>query len=258
MTTALPAAGDQADSALLGGVLMRVEGTPPRYTPSMLVALHKPMNVLCQFTDRSATPRPTLASFGLPKGIYAAGRLDFDSEGLLLLTDDGALVAAIGSPKFDWPKSYLVQVEGQPSDEALQRLRDGVVLNDGRTKPADAGAIDAPTWLPPRVPPVRVRQTVPDAWIRLVLREGRNRQVRRMTAAVGLPTLRLVREAIGPYALDGLLPGQWRELAAPEIDTRAARVGAPRAATTSRRESESHRALPPAQGLIRPWKRDGR
>jgi 23S rRNA pseudouridine2457 synthase len=178
----------------------------------MLVAFHKPMNVLCQFTDRSATPRPTLAGFGLPKGIYAAGRLDFDSEGLLLLTDDGALVAAIGSPKFDWPKSYLVQVEGQPSDDALQRLRDGVVLNDGLTKPADVDAVEAPTWLPPRVPPVRVRQSVPDGWIRLVLREGRNRQVRRMTAAVGLPTLRLVRVAIGNWRLEDLQPGVSRTL----------------------------------------------
>lgn len=178
------------------------------------------MNVLCQFTDRSVPPRPTLAGFGLPKGVYAAGRLDFDSEGLLLLTDDGALVAAIGSPKFDWPKTYLVQVEGLPSADALRRLREGLLLKDGATKPAECAVIDAPAWLPPRDPPVRVRQTVPDAWLRLTLREGRNRQVRRMTAAVGLPTLRLVRVGIGPYALDGLVAGAWRELAAPQATAR--------------------------------------
>jgi len=189
----------------------------------MLVAFHKPMSVLCQFTDRSLPPRPTLAGFGLPKGVYAAGRLDFDSEGLLLLTDDGALVAAIGSPKFDWPKTYLVQVEGRPTEEALQRLRAGLVLNDGPTKPAEAQAVEVPAWLPPRVPPVRVRQTVPDGWLRLTIREGRNRQVRRMTAAVGLPTLRLVRVAIGPYALDGLAAGQWREMEAPGLPQRDSR-----------------------------------
>jgi 23S rRNA pseudouridine2457 synthase len=181
----------------------------------MLIALHKPMHVLCQFTDRSVPPRRTLAGFGLPRGVYAAGRLDFDSEGLLLLTDDGALVAAIASPESGWPKTYLVQVEGRPTPEALQRLRTGIVLNDGPTRPAEVEAIDPPDGLPPRMPPVRVRRTVPDAWLRLTLREGRNRQVRRMTAAVGLPTLRLVREAIGPYRLDGLAAGQWRELPPP-------------------------------------------
>ncbi len=227
------------------------------------MAFHKPMNVLCQFTDRSVPPRPTLAGFGLPKGVYAAGRLDFDSEGLLLLTDDGALVAAIGSPKFDWPKTYLVQVEGTPTDEALQRLRDGLELNDGPTKPAEVALIEAPAWLPPRDPPVRVRQTVPDAWLRLVIREGRNRQVRRMTAAVGLPTLRLVREAIGPYTLEGLAAGQWREAAAPELPARLRRSGAPRVATHSTRGSSPEAGSGPSRsaarpGLIRPWKRDGR
>ena len=219
----------------------------------MLVTFHKPMNVLCQFTDRSAPPRPTLAGFGLPKQVYAAGRLDFDSEGLLLLTDDGALVAAIGSPKFDWPKTYLVQVEGTPTADALQRLRQGVVLNDGPTRPVEVETIDAPAWLPPRDPPVRIRQTVPDAWLRLTIREGRNRQVRRMTAAVGLPTLRLVREAIGPYRLDSLVAGQWREVAAPELPARLQRSGAPRAATQGAPMPVSLRS-----GLIRPWKRDGR
>lgn len=233
----------------------------------MLVAFHKPMNVLCQFTDRSVPPRPTLAGFGLPKGVYAAGRLDADSEGLLLLTDDGALVAAIGSPKFDWPKTYLVQVEGVPGDDALQRLREGLVLNDRPTKPAEVARVDVPAWLPPRVPPVRVRQTVPDAWLRLVIREGRNRQVRRMTAAVGLPTLRLVRVAIGPYALEGLAAGEWREVPAPELPARLRRSGAPRAATHSARSTPTDEGRPAASprppaaarpGLIRPWKRDGR
>jgi 23S rRNA pseudouridine2457 synthase len=228
----------------------------------MLVAFHKPMNVLCQFTDRSVPPRPTLAGYGLPKGVYAAGRLDFDSEGLLL-TDDGALVAAIGSPKFDWPKAYLVQVEGTPTEDALHRLREGLVLNDGPTKPAEVAVVEAPAWLPSRDPPVRVRQTVPDAWLRLVIREGRNRQVRRMTAAVGLPTLRLVREAIGPYTLDGLAAGQWREVRAPELPARLRRSGAPRVATHSARgsslEADSGPSRPAARpGLIRPWKRDGR
>jgi 23S rRNA pseudouridine2457 synthase len=221
----------------------------------MLIAFHKPMNVLCQFTDRSRPARPTLAAFGLPKGVYAAGRLDFDSEGLLLLTDDGALVAAIGSPKFDWPKTYLVQVEGRPTDEALRQLRDGLVLNDGPTRPAEVEAIDRPAWLPPRVPPVRVRQTVPDAWLRLTIREGRNRQVRRMSAAVGLPTLRLVRVGIGPYALDGLAAGQWRQLAAPEQVAPRRRSGAPSVATRSTAASARPAA---SSGLIRPWKRDGR
>lgn len=225
----------------------------------MLIAFHKPMDVLCQFTDRSLPPRPTLAGFGLPKGVYAAGRLDADSEGLLLLTDDGALVAAIGSPKFDWPKTYLVQVEGTPTEEALQRLRAGLVLNDGPTKPAEVQVIVVPAWLPPRMPPVRVRQTVPEAWLRLTIREGRNRQVRRMTAAVGLPTLRLLRVAIGDYALDGLAPGQWREVAAPALPARSQRSGAPRVPTHSARDTRTPPGAGPARpGLIRPWKRDGR
>lgn len=225
-----------------------------RYTAPMLIALHKPMNVLCQFTDRSTPPRATLANFGLPKGVYAAGRLDFDSEGLLLLTDDGALVAAISSPKFDWPKTYLVQVEGSPSDAALHSLRDGVSLNDGPTRPAQADRTEAPEGLLPRDPPVRVRLSVPDAWLRLTLREGRNRQVRRMTAAVGLPTLRLLRESIGPYRLDGLAPGQWRELPMPELPERPRRSGAPIAPTASKARPAPNAGA----GLIRPWKRDGR
>ncbi len=182
----------------------------------MLVALNKPYGVLCQFTDRSGDggpggPRRTLAEFGLPANVYPAGRLDHDSEGLLLLTDDGALAHRITDPQHKLAKTYWVQVEGEPQEASLDALRRGVQLNDGMTLPAQATRIDTPSlW--PRDPPVRVRKTVPDAWLRIVIREGRNRQVRRMTAAVGLPTLRLVRVAIGDWRLDGLQPGQWREL----------------------------------------------
>jgi 23S rRNA pseudouridine2457 synthase len=174
----------------------------------MLIAFNKPFGVLCQFTDRSATPRQTLAEFGLPAGVYAAGRLDFDSEGLLLLTDDGGLAHRLTDPAHKQAKRYWVQVEGVPDAARLAALRAGVALNDGPTRPADVRAIAAPAlW--PRDPPVRVRKTVPDAWLEIDLREGRNRQVRRMTAAVGLPTLRLVRVAIGAHRLGALQPGQW-------------------------------------------------
>ncbi|MBX9400970.1 pseudouridine synthase [Lysobacter sp. BMK333-48F3] len=175
----------------------------------MLIAFNKPYGVLCQFTDRSQPPRPTLAGYGLPPGVYAAGRLDHDSEGLLLLTDDGGLAHRLTDPRHKQPKVYWVQVEGDPGEDQLQALRCGVELNDGRTLPAQVERLDTPAlW--PRDPPVRFRKTVPDAWLAITLREGRNRQVRRMTAAVGLPTLRLVRVAIGGQRLDGLAPGQWR------------------------------------------------
>jgi 23S rRNA pseudouridine2457 synthase len=174
-----------------------------------LIVFNKPYGVLCQFTDRSMPPRRTLAEFGLPPGVYPAGRLDQDSEGLLLLTDDGALAHRLTDPRHKAPKTYWVQVEGTPDEARLARLRAGVVLNDGPTLPAAARVIAAPAlW--PRDPPVRFRKTVPDAWLELVLREGRNRQVRRMTAAVGLPTLRLVRAAVGTHQLLDLQPGQWR------------------------------------------------
>jgi 23S rRNA pseudouridine2457 synthase len=197
-------------------VLPRAPGPPsaPRgvYTAGVLIGFNKPYGVLCQFTDSSVPPRPTLAGFGLPEGIYAAGRLDFDSEGLLLLSDDGARIAQISSPKFKWPKTYLVQVEGTPDDAALNALRKGVELADGPTQPAQVQQLQSvPDWLWPRKPSVRHRKSVPDAFLEVTLREGRNRQVRRMTAAVGLPTLRLVRISIGPYRLDGLQPGAWRE-----------------------------------------------
>jgi 23S rRNA pseudouridine2457 synthase len=180
----------------------------------MLIALNKPYGVLCQFTDRSGdaelgSPRRTLADFGLPANVYPAGRLDHDSEGLLLLTDDGALAHRITDPQHKLAKTYWVQVEGEPQDSQLDALKRGVELNDGITRPAQAMRIETPElW--PRDPPVRFRKTVPDAWLELIIREGRNRQVRRMTAAVGLPTLRLVRAAIGDWRLDELRPGQWR------------------------------------------------
>ena len=178
---------------------------------AMLIAFNKPFNVLCQFTDRSTPARRTLAEFDLPAAVYAAGRLDFDSEGLLLLTDDGALAHRLTDPRPKQPKTYWVQVEGEPTEVQLSALRDGVQLKDGRTLPAQAQQIEVPTlW--PRDPPVRFRKTVPDAWIELQIHEGRNRQVRRMTAAVGLPTLRLVRVAIGAHTLQDLQPGHWRSV----------------------------------------------
>lgn len=178
----------------------------------MLIALNKPFNVLCQFTDRSEPARRTLAEFGLPAEVYAAGRLDYDSEGLLLLTDDGGLAHRLTDPRHKQPKTYWVQVEGVVEEEQLSLLRDGVRLNDGITLPASARALETAPDLWPRDPPVRFRKTVPDAWIELTISEGRNRQVRRMTAAVGLPTLRLVRVAVGEHGLGGLLPGEWKRL----------------------------------------------
>jgi 23S rRNA pseudouridine2457 synthase len=175
--------------------------------------------VLCQFTDGSTpgqhqpTQRRTLANFGLPPGVYAAGRLDFDSEGLLLLTDDGALAHRLTDPRHRQRKTYAVQVEGAPQDDQLDALRHGVTLKDGPTRPAQARLLtSAPSWLWPRDPPVRFRKSVPDAWIELTISEGRNRQVRRMTAAVGLPTLRLIRTRVGDHTLEPLMPGEWREL----------------------------------------------
>jgi 23S rRNA pseudouridine2457 synthase len=181
---------------------------------SRLILFNKPYEVLSQFTDSgSPTARPTLSAFIDVPEVYPAGRLDRDSEGLLLLTDDGRLQARIADPKFKMPKTYLVQVEGAPDPAAQEQLRQGVRLNDGPSLPAEVEAIDPPAlW--PRDPPVRFRKSVPDHWLRLTIREGRNRQVRRMTAAVGLPTLRLVRWRIGDWTLDGIEPGTWREVPA--------------------------------------------
>lgn len=177
----------------------------------MLIAFNKPYGVLCQFTDRSVPARRTLSEFGLPAEVYPAGRLDFDSEGLLLLTDDGALAHKLTDPRHKQSKTYWVQVEGDPREAQLEALRAGVELNDGPTLPAQARCIDAPAlWC--RDPPVRFRKTVPDAWLELTIHEGRNRQVRRMTAAVGLPTLRLVRAGVGDVGLDDLAPGHWRRI----------------------------------------------
>ncbi len=175
-----------------------------------LILFNKPYDVLPQFTDREHG-RPTLADYIPVEGVYPAGRLDRDSEGLLVLTDSGRLHSRIAHPRHKLPKTYWAQVEGEASDEALARLRRGLRLKDGPTLPAEAERMAAPPDLWPRVPPIRHRASIPTAWIRLTLREGRNRQVRRMTAAVGLPTLRLIRHAIGPWTLDGLMPGQWCE-----------------------------------------------
>lgn len=177
----------------------------------MLILFNKPYGVLSQFTDRGASSaRATLSDFVDVPGVYPAGRLDRDSEGLLLLTDDGRLQARIAEPKFKMPKTYLVQVEGEPDEAALDALRHGVRLKDGPTRPAEVACIAAPNlW--PRDPPIRVRKNIPDRWLKLTIREGRNRQVRRMTAAVGHPTLRLVRWRIGDWTVEGLRPGQWRE-----------------------------------------------
>jgi 23S rRNA pseudouridine2457 synthase len=179
-----------------------------------LILFNKPYEVLSQFTDaKSPSPRATLSDFIDVPGVYPAGRLDRDSEGLLLLTDDGGLQARIADPRFKLPKTYLVQVEGEPDEAALAALRKGVMLKDGMTRPAEARRIaDPQLW--PRNPPVRFRKSVPDCWIELTIREGRNRQVRRMTAAVGHPTLRLVRWRIGDWTLEGIAPGAWREDAA--------------------------------------------
>ena len=173
-----------------------------------LILLNKPYGVLCQFS--AAGGRPTLADFVALPGIYPAGRLDRDSEGLVVLTGDGSLQARIADPRHKLEKRYWVQVEGTVTEAALERLRKGLVLRDGPTRPASARAIAEPAGLWPRDPPIRSRRHIPTAWIELGLREGRNRQVRRMTAAVGLPTLRLIRFGIGPWQLEGLAPGAWR------------------------------------------------
>jgi len=179
---------------------------------SRVLLFNKPYGVVCQFTAEGG--HRTLKEFVAVPAVYPAGRLDTDSEGLVVLTDDGRLQAAIADPRHKLAKTYWAQVEGTPSEPALERLRRGVELRDGVTLPASAIAIPEPAlW--PRDPPIRFRREIPTAWIELVIAEGRNRQVRRMTAAVGLPTLRLVRWRIGPWNLEGIAPGTWREVPAP-------------------------------------------
>jgi 23S rRNA pseudouridine2457 synthase len=182
----------------------------------LLIALNKPFGVICKFSPEPG--KRTLAEFVKVPAVYPAGRLDTDSEGLLLLTDDGALQARISSPRFKLPKVYWAQVEGVPTEEALASLRNGGLdLGDFRTQPAEARLIDEPANLWPRDPPIRYRARIPTSWIELTLREGKNRQVRRMTARVGFPTLRLVRAKIGRVSVAGLSPGEWREVDAPSL-----------------------------------------
>lgn len=198
-----------------------------------LILFNKPFQVLSQFTDDGAgggaEPRPTLADYVKIPGVYPAGRLDYDSEGLLLLTAEGALQHRIASPTLKMPKTYWVQVEGTLSDEALERLAKGIELKDGRTRPAKARRLPDPAvW--PRIPPVRHRETVPTSWLELTITEGRNRQVRRMTAAAGFPTLRLIRYRIGDWTLEGLKPGEYRRVtvnlpAGPKTKTRTGSSG---------------------------------
>ncbi len=180
------------------------------------IVFYKPYGVLSQFTAEVEGQR-TLAEFGLPKDLYAAGRLDSDSEGLLLLTNDGPLIKKLLEPGKGHTRTYLAQVEGTPTSEALQELERGVVIQGYRTLPAKARMLNSDPMLPPRTPPIRVRKNIPTGWIELTLREGKNRQVRRMTAAVGYPTLRLVRISIGKITLGSLEPGEWRELTKNEI-----------------------------------------
>lgn len=209
---------------------------------SQLILFNKPYGVICQFSPH---PRhPSLADHLHMPGVYPAGRLDTDSEGLLLLTADGALQHQISHPERKLPKTYWAQVEGEPDDIALARLRAGVDLGDFVTLPAQVRRIDPPElW--PRNPPIRVRQSVPDCWLEIIIHEGKNRQVRRMTARVGHPTLRLVRAAIGPWVLDGLQPGEWRQL--PAHSSPLANGSKP--AHHDRAMSRADRPAPPRPGV---------
>ncbi|MFT5616436.1 MAG: 23S rRNA pseudouridine2457 synthase [Granulosicoccus sp.] len=203
-----------------------------------LIKFNKPFDVLTQFTDNSDTPakRWTLSDFITLPGVYAAGRLDRDSEGLMLLTDNGPLQARIADSRSKQPKTYWVQIEGIPDEAALASLRTGVTLKDGKTRPAKVERIEEPANLWPRVPPIRVRKSVPDCWISLTITEGRNRQVRRMSAAIGHPTLRLIRYAIGPITLDGLDLGTWADISPEAFSFRP---------QSSKARATPRRSLPP-------------
>jgi len=200
-----------------------------------LYLLNKPYRVLTRFTR--SDDRPTLADHVPVPGVYPAGRLDYDSEGLLLLTDDGRLQAGITDPRHALEKTYWAQVEGEPSADQVARLAAGVALPDGRTRPAGARRIDPPAGLWSREPPIRYRARIPTAWLELRLREGRNRQVRRMTAAVGLPTLRLVRAAVGPLSVAGLAPGELRAASAQELEALRAALASPSGRRSARSAS---------------------
>lgn len=184
----------------------------PASTPAqrpVLILLNKPFQVLCQFTDKEG--RATLADYVDVPGVYAAGRLDYDSEGLVALTNSGKLQSLISDPANKFPKTYLVQVEGEPDEASLDKLRKGVLLKDGMTKPAQVELLGVEPEIWPRVPPIRFRKSVADSWLKITITEGKNRQVRRMTAAVGHPALRLIRVSIGGFELGGLKPGEWKE-----------------------------------------------
>ena len=186
------------------------------------ILFYKPYGVLCQFTDSSDNPRPTLKEYIPLAGVYPVGRLDLDSEGLLLLTDNGQLQNRLANPKFAHPRTYYVQVERIPDETALNKLRNGVTIKNYRTRKASVRVLSTEPNLPPRIPPIRDRQSIPTCWLEMTLTEGKNRQVRRMTAAVGFPTLRLVRVSIGSddrqINLAGLKPGQWRKLTSQEVN----------------------------------------
>ena len=207
-----------------------------------LILLNKPFHVLPQFT--SPDDRRCLREFVPLHGFYPAGRLDYDSEGLMVLTDFGPWQARISQPGSGMPKTYLAQVEGEVADPALAALRAGVTLNDGPTLPAIAEAAPEPDWIWPRDPPIRFRKSIPTSWLALTIREGRNRQVRRMTAAVGLPTLRLVRVGIGPWRVEGLAPGAWREVPRAEAE---AVLAASRVRSPGRAPRSASRARGPAR-----------
>ncbi|HQX05236.1 MAG TPA: rRNA large subunit pseudouridine synthase E [Zoogloea sp.] len=203
---------------------------------STLILFNKPYGVLCQFTGEPG--RETLAGYIPVPGVYAAGRLDTDSEGLLVLTDDGALQARIADPRHKLAKTYLVQVEGVPDEAALEALRAGVNLGDFITRPCQARLVCEPAWLWPRNPPIRERKSIPTCWLEIVLKEGKNRQVRRMTAKVGFPTLRLVRARIGGWSLDGIAPGEWRQIVVEPTGAprTPASISSPRPSPSSRRD----------------------